>query len=70
MGNELIGGCSERGMTRRGAILRPIDITLRVFDANAHGKRLLSEGDIMGFENLEYVAGRMTASKDEMLCVD
>ena len=46
------------------------DITLRVFDANAHGKRLLSEGDIMGFENLEYVAGRMTASKDEMLCVD
>ena len=40
-------------MTRRGAILRPIDITLRVLDANTHGKRLLSEGDIMGFENLE-----------------
>ena len=64
MGNELIGGCSERGMTRRGAILRLmiIGLILLVFS--------LFKGDIMGFENLEYVAGRMTASKDEMLCVD
>ena len=67
MGNELIGGRSERGMTRRGAILRPIDITLRVFDTNAHGKGFLREGYAMFLEELKYVAGGVAAGKDKVL---
>ncbi len=52
------------------AILGTVDVALWMLDAHTHGKGLLREGNVMGFENLEYVAGRMTASENEMLCVD
>ena len=54
-------------MSRRRAILRSVDVVLRMFDANTHGKGLLREGYTMVLEEFEYIAGGVAAGEDEML---
>ena len=70
MGDKFVGGRPERRMSRRRAILRTVDVVLRMLNAYAHGKGLLLEGHVMIFEKLEYVASGMSAGENEVLCDD
>ncbi len=65
MGDELVGRRAERGVPRRRAVLRAVDVRLQVLDARPHGEGLALEREGAAAQQLEDIACGVPAGEDD-----